>query len=292
MKYIPASVSRKAGRAMLKAQKNSPKILFVAGIVGAVGSTVLACRATLRVEDEVVIPAERKLEKIHAGTVDRDEVVKIYVDSAWKLTKLYGPSVFLGVASIAALTKSHSILSQRNAALGAAYATLDQAFQAYRSRVVDELGPQKDQEFRHGVEEREIVTYDKKGNPKIEPIRHAGTGDVSGYAKFFDESNVNWEPNKHRNMAFIGGVQSWANCRLIRKGHLFLNEVLDELGFEHTQEGSQVGWIYEADGREGSDGYVDFSIFDSAGNHRPFFDVGNGAILLDFNVDGEIWREI
>lgn len=302
MKYIPSSVTRATSRALLKAQKNSPKYLFIAGVAGMVGTTVLACKATLRVEDEVLIPAERAIERARGmhdqqrvQYTDKDfntDVTRVYIEAAGKMVKLYGPSVIVGVLSIAALTKSHNILSQRNAALGAAYATLDKAFQAYRARVVEEFGPQKDQELRHGVEEREIVSYDKKGNPKIEPTRHAGSGDVSGYAMFFDESNPNWEPNKHRNMAFIGSVQSWANSRLIKKGHLFLNEVLDELGFEHTTEGAVVGWIYDYDGREGSDGYVDFSIFDSAGNHRPFFDVGNGSILLDFNVDGPIYMEI
>ena len=46
MKFIPIAVSRKIAQQGLLASENAPKVLFVGGVVGMVGSTVLACRAT------------------------------------------------------------------------------------------------------------------------------------------------------------------------------------------------------------------------------------------------------
>jgi Family of unknown function (DUF6353) len=50
-KLIPVVISSKAARQVLVLQKHSPRILFVAGIAGALTSTVLACRATLKVSE-------------------------------------------------------------------------------------------------------------------------------------------------------------------------------------------------------------------------------------------------
>jgi hypothetical protein len=63
MKFVPDSLSRKmAGQALL-ARKHSPEILLVAGITSMVSSTVLACRATLKLEsvlDEIgLLPGQR-----------------------------------------------------------------------------------------------------------------------------------------------------------------------------------------------------------------------------------------
>ncbi len=63
MKLIPLSVSRTVARQLLTAQKHSPRILFVAGIGGVVVSTVLACKATLKVE-ETLQEIEREVSEV------------------------------------------------------------------------------------------------------------------------------------------------------------------------------------------------------------------------------------
>src|SRR4051812_31328569 len=51
MKFVPPAISRLVAGQVLNARKNSPQLLFGAGVVSMVGSTVLACRATLKLED-------------------------------------------------------------------------------------------------------------------------------------------------------------------------------------------------------------------------------------------------
>ena len=47
MKFVPDGVSRAGARQSLNLSKNSPNILFGVGVVGVIGTTVLASKATL-----------------------------------------------------------------------------------------------------------------------------------------------------------------------------------------------------------------------------------------------------
>ena len=294
MKYIPNAVSRKAASVALKTQKNSPTLLFIGGVVGVVATTVLACKATLELE-AVMNEAEKDkaacremLEDSARDSYTQDkydhDIRYITIRSAGKTLKLYGPAVILGSISIAALTKSHNILSKRNAALTAAYATLEKAFNEYRKRVTDELGADKDREFYFGTKDKVILSEDKNG-PKKKTIKVAA--DEAGYSKWFKKGNPNWEPTFEYNIVFLRGVQNMATDRLRAKGFLLLNDVYEHLGFERTREGLVVGW------RLGNgDDYVDFGIFNpaDAGRVHDFVLNGDEEIMLDFNVDGNIYE--
>src|SRR4051812_38041678 len=126
MKFIPDAISRKIAEQGLLASENAPKILFVAGVTGMVGSTVLACRATLKLDD-VLEGVQEDRQKAHevkrlvedpgytgGSTYTEAELKKdltiITVRGVVGVAKLYAPAVLLGAASITCLTKSHSIL--------------------------------------------------------------------------------------------------------------------------------------------------------------------------------------
>ena len=51
MNEMMSNVSRFAAKAKFKIGKHSPEILMVCGAVGAVTSAVMACKATLKVND-------------------------------------------------------------------------------------------------------------------------------------------------------------------------------------------------------------------------------------------------
>ena len=88
---------------------------------------------------------------------------------------------------------------------------------------------------------------------------------------------------------YLRRQQEFANEMLRSKGHLFLNEVYDILGFPRTKAGQVVGWIYDEKNPVG-DNYVDFGIYDITDERkRDFINGYERSILLDFNVDGNIW---
>lgn len=294
MKYVPTSVTRAIASQALKAQTNSPKILFVAGIVGVVGTVVLASKATLKLEDTLDHWDEKKTKAegfakdkqvVNYGEAElASDLKNIRIKTAVDVVKLYAPAVAVGVLSIAALTKSHNILNERNAALTAAYATLDQAFKQYRKRVVDQEGEFADLKYLHGVsEEPEVVTLEN-GEKKTTGKIKKGPAGASMYARFFDPLNRKWVPTPEYNKIFLNSKQNYMNDKLHARGYMFLNEVYEELGFESTKAGSQVGWVVG-----NGDGYIDFGMWDhESPKVREFVNGTEGSILLDFNVDGVI----
>jgi hypothetical protein len=304
MKFVPETIARKVASQQLLASKHAPRILFVGGVVGMVGSTVLACRATLKL-DEVLDAVEADRKQAHevkavvsvpeykgdATYTDQElrrDLTIIGVRGIGSIVKLYAPSVILGGISIAALTKSHSILQNRNLALTAAYTALDMAFTRYRERVVDRYGEEVDRDLRYDSEEIDILD-EETGKITAQTVAIGNPG--SAYARFFDsESSRCWSVDPDINLLFLSNVQRWCNDRLRARGHIFLNEVYDELGLSHTMPGAVVGWRWN---KGSGDDYIDFGIWDSNSQViKDFFNGREGAILLDFNVDGMIYDKL
>lgn len=287
-------------RGGLLLKKHSPEILTGVGIIGVVTAGVLAARATLKLEP-IVDRAKANLEAINdavdTGIVSieshADEIAlvrtkgEVYIHAGVDLGKLYGPSVALGTASIACILAAHGIMRQRNAALVAAYTVMEKGFKAYRARVVEEFGEEKDRDYLHGLVTKEET--DKDGKTTRTVGLHSDPNVHSVYARFFDEYNINWEKHAEKNLFFLKSQQNYWNDRLKMRGHVFLNEVYDSIGLEHSQAGSVVGWIWQGEG----DGYIDFGIFDLYNDQARMFVNGlERSILLDFNVDGVIFDKI
>lgn len=105
------------------------------------------------------------------------------------------------------------------------------------------------------------------------------------YARFFDETCKGYEKDTQYNLLMLRGQQQYANDLLHARGYVFLNDVYDMLGIDRTKEGQIVGWVYNKNNEVG-DNFVDFGILETNreiedGSYEP-------AILLDFNVDGNI----
>jgi hypothetical protein len=231
--HLPVAISTKVGRSALLLNKNSPTLLFGAGIAGVVGSTILACRATLKMENVLTEASNKMGEVKHFRNHDYAEHDRerdlglVRVQTGVKIIRLYAPAVILGGLSIAALTGSHRILNNRNAALSAAYTALDEVFSQYRRRVIDKYGEEQDREFRFETEQVEIIDPDTK---KKKTVTRVAPGAASGYARFFDQFSTSWSKDPEVNLFFLKCQQNYMNDLLKVRGHVFLNEVYDRLG--------------------------------------------------------------
>jgi hypothetical protein len=295
MKFVPKAVSRTVGRQILVARKNSPTILFATGVVGVVATTVMASKATLKLEEVMATNKEnlkqaRELQDENYSEEDRQKDITIlYFRGARDMAKLYGPTVLVGVLSIVCLTKSHRILMNRNTNLMAAYIALEKGFSQYRARVVNEFGEDKDRELRYGTETFESIEETKSGS-KIKNVTGVGPNGASIYARFFDRDNQNWDPKGEYNYFFLKAQQNYLNDKLRARGHVLLNDAYDSLGMDRSPAGAVVGWLWP----RGVDNDIDFGIFDKASMDRfhDFITGREGCILLDFNVDGIIYDKI
>lgn len=299
---IMKSVNGVTSKAVMKLKKHSPEILVVAGIAGTVVSAVLACKATTKVA-EILDETKGTLDTIHEGmetgaingqeytTEDgKKDTVVVYAQTGMKLTKLYGPAIILGTLSITSILASNNILRKRNVALGAAYAAIDKSFKEYRGRVIERFGEQVDTELKYGIkakkfEEIEVDPETGKEKKVKKTVMVADPNLQSDYAVYFDSKSRNYETNPDYNRMFLKAQQAFANDKLQTRGHLFLNEVLDDLDLPRTPAGQIVGWT-----KDGPDGYVNFRIVEveretEDGRHEP-------VLLLDFNVEGNIWEKM
>ena len=294
-------------------KKHSPEILVAAGVVGVVASSVIACKATLKVND-VLTEAKNDIDKIHS-VMENEELAEkypeetakkdlaiVYAQTGLKLAKLYAPAVALGALSVTSIIASNKILRKRNVALAAAYATVDKGFKEYRGRVVERFGEEVDRQLKYNIKAKEIeesVTNENGEEKKTTVVKnYVNPTDVSGYARFFEEytrdergnviKNLCWDRNNEYNLIFLKAQQQYANDMLRSRGRLFLNDVYKMLGFPPSKEGQIVGWVYDEKNPMG-DNYVDFGIFASCQNYSDFIYSDNEALLLDFNVDGNIW---
>lgn len=295
---VKGMISKTAGRTGLVLKKYSPEILMVSGVVGVIGSTILACKATLKVE-EILEDADRKFTMIKDCKEQRPEeypekdykrdMTLAYVQTGAEFVKIYWPAATLGAISIGCLLGAHGIMKKRNIALMASYKALEQMYSDYRHRVVEELGEEKDRQYHLGLKPETIsgVEIDENGKSKKvkKDVEIIDPNKYSMYARYFDESSLQWSKVPGYNMMFLKAQQNYANDLLRTRGHVFLNEVYDLLGIPRSQPGAVVGWVLG----EGDD-FIDFGIYNADSEEvRDFVNGYEQKILLDFNVDGIIY---
>lgn len=303
------TATRTFHRVGFQLKKHSPEILVVTGVVGTVVSTVMACKATTKV-NFILEETKKQVDIVHEGaekgevqgymengevgmipyTVEdsKKDLAIVYGQTTLKFAKLYGPSVVLGAMSIASILCGHNMLRKRNLALAAAYKVVDTGFKQYRNNVVERFGEQMDRELKYGIKAKEIeeTVVDKKGKEKtVTKTVEVAEPSHSPYTFCFDETADGWVRDSEANKFFLLRQQEYANEKLRSKGYLFLNEVLDMVGIDRKRVGQTVGWMLDGDG----DGYVDFGIFDiHCEANRNFVNGLEKSIWLDFNVDGDI----
>ena len=281
-------VTRIVGRAGLVLSKHAPTILTAAGTAGFIGTTVLASKATLKVEETVAEEAAL-LVKVHEAhesgkLTDKDathDKVVLYSRMTTKLVKLYAPALILGAASIVSLATGHGIMLKRNASLAAAYAAVDQAFKTYKKKIESKFGKEAVLDALVSVPEEDLT----KDEMTLEAI--TAVDGVSPYGVIFDSTNNNWSADEDLSMLHLKCQQQYANDILQTRGHIFLNEVYKMLGFPHTPAGAVTGWV-----KGNGDDFIDFNIYDGMFEGED----SNGRTVtkwaLDFNVDGVMWDKI
>lgn len=286
-----------------KVKRFSPEILMVVGVTGVITAGVLACKATLKLddvvtkaEDDIVDVKNRRSENAFETEVDFNKALtKVYINRGFQVAKLYTPAISVGLVGVGCLLGAHGIMSKRNVAMAAAYSAVESSFAEYRGRVVNEVGEDKEKELRYGIVETEVPVYDESGKQtgtkKLSDVT-MGNGGYSGYARIFDETNEMWSNIPGQNQFFLTNQQNWLNDRLDARGYVFLNDVYKCLGIPVTPAGQVVGWL-ASNHEDSKDGQIDFGLFEIEKQaKRDFVNGFEKAVILDFNVDGDIHQKI
>lgn len=290
-------------RISFRIKKRSPEILITVGIGGVIVSTVMACRATTKLDP---ILKESRASIDHAKSCDRNpgdqgdekkEVAMIYAQTGVKIVKLYAPSVVLGAASISSILASNNILRKRNVALAAAYTAVDKSFKEYRNRVVERFGEEVDKEIRYNVKKQKVeetVVDEETGKEKKvkKTVDVVNIDTENTYARYFDkETSKYWEKDHSYNMTFLSAQQSIMDVRLQTKHDewIFLNDVYRELGIAPSKAGQMVGWNLND---PESDTFIDLRIqevYREVLNERTGEMEVEKVVMIDPNCSGHTW---
>ena len=296
---IKNAVTFTVGRGGLLLKKYAPEICMALGTVGFVGAIATApksaekAKVVMKVyhEDMATIDEAANLAengKLEYSQKDKTEdLIGTYRDVIIGTAKAWAPTVALAGASLTAFYVAFGVLKSRNARLATAAAAAEAALKLYRTRVVDDVGADKDLEYMFGAKKvqgevaKDEATHVIEAPPEVK--EDSTFKDYSEYARFFDSASPFWTKRPEENLMFLKNMEEKWNDKLYSRGHVFLNEVYDSLGIPHSQRGAVMGWV-----RDGANTRINFGIFNNADTHetvRRFINGYEPVILLDFNVD-------
>lgn len=260
---IKSKITLAAGAVKLACKNHAPAILLGTGIVAGVACVITACKATTKVGDILDDANEQitKADETLAGNMpvkegetyteeDHDKDVKIIkTQTAVKLAKNYAVPAALGLVSICGILGGYKILNDRYMALGTAFNGLSAAFAKYRERVRNEMGIDADRHFRYGTRLKQVLdengnVVDVKREDEFPEDSFHFDGDPLCY-EFSAATSTEFRSEFHRrpeNWQRLCDVQDWARTVVATRGHVFLNEILEQLGLAPCAAGQILGW--------------------------------------------------
>ncbi len=316
--HLPAKLVFAANRSKLLLVKASPKLLMVGGLLTLGACVVTACRATIKAQDILEEAAENKAKCEKAEEMADADPTIIYTQADRKadrfevgrrlvvgLAKVYWPSVVLGLAGVAMVAGGNSILTKRHVATMAALSATEKAFSEYRAKMKQALGADIERGILMGEKAKALPPMNKEELAeylKEHPDERLTFNDgrippwCGPYARIWSRESAPRAYNGIKDMDrfWLATKESILNHKLRMRGHMFLNEVWDELCMERTTNGQAVGWIYKGDGTNtDGDDLIKLNIEAFWSDPGPV-DIDTEVYLhedfiIDPNCDGVIW---
>ena len=306
---------RSTGRTIINfCSKRSPELLIAAGII-SFGATVYAVAKESKKQENINEDFEEEKGDIKVDYTTTEEMTDwdykkelagCYLRYVGRSAQNYGPAIGFSLLSVGCFLTSYGIMRKRNLAILAAYNAVSEAFKDYRARVIEKEGKDADLYYMTGSKVKSITVTDENGEKHKEKLLVDGS--ASGLYSFkFSKYKENGERNQQWsdtdplfNDMYLRGMQNELNDTLylrtifddnhnvIQPGHVFLNEIRDLLGEDHTMVGSIVGNLYSPSPIDGCDGYINFNMIKG-----EEVDPDSGK-MIDFwmitpNVDGVIY---
>lgn len=283
---ISPTVQKALSRGLLQVQKHAPEILTAVGVASVLGGVVLAAKNTLKLEQTLDEGQDRLRwvnEQIEEGDVPINHRTGIYIRNAVEVGKLYFIPTGLVIGGLVCMLGAQNIVNKRNVALLGAYNGLAASYDAYRDRVREEVGEEKEKDLYLG--QRTETVEDENGKKVKRKVLVEGEHVGSPFRFKYDATNDNWTGFHDENLFRLQVAQNMYNDILQAKGHVFLRDVLNTLGIKDTPASAITGWIYDPENpNHPGDNFIEFNVRDYQAEH--------GYILLDFNVDGTIFDKI
>jgi hypothetical protein len=212
-------------------KENATLLLTAGGVVGTVGTAVLAARGGVKYA-QVLREHQETLQTEELGLIDPEQPLP-EID---KMTKVklavpyFGPSVILGGVTIASIIMSHRMSAQKIAGLAAAYGLAERNLAEYKEKVAEKLtGPKKAAIGEEISQERVIRAGDPPSNLVI----------VEGEVLCFDEATDRYFRS---TMEKIRSAVNKINAEILQSDYADASSFYHELGMKGTTWSDEVGW--------------------------------------------------
>jgi Family of unknown function (DUF6353) len=200
---------------------NSPSILTVIGVTGTLTTAYLTGRASFKAAEII-----RKTAYEEGYATEQTIEMKRRVELVWKE---FVPATATGLLTVAAIIGANRIGTRRAAALAAAYTLSEKAFEQYREKILEKLGPAKEQTARD-----EIAAARMRETPPGEVII-TGNGNVL----FMDQYTGRYFQS---DMETVKGAVNKLNYELNQNMYASLNDFYGMIGLDATSVGEELGW--------------------------------------------------
>jgi len=194
---------------------NSTGILTGLGVAGAVTSAVLTGRAAFRVGIDVT-------ERFDEATPTTKELVKEYY-------KDFIPGAVVLAGTVTCIIAANSIGTRRTAAITAAFKLSEELAEGYKKKVVETLGPQKEEKMRSELAKERM---EEKGGYQNIII-------VGPDVLFFDSLSGRFFKSEVEK---IKRAENEINHQVNHFYYASLSEFYEKIGLEPTEFSDSFGW--------------------------------------------------
>lgn len=250
-------------------KKYSPQILTVLGIVGMIGTVVMAVKATPKCE-QILEEAEERLReetKDEKATLDKKETAKYFVKAYW-------PVAAMGVVSTACFIASNYVSGKREAVMATALGVSEAALHRFQETTLETVGRNTMDEIKakvadkHLAESKVDVSTEEKRNANVTRTKYGETLFYDPYLDRYFRSDL-----EH-----IRRCVNDLNERALSGDFIPLNDLYYLLDLNECKKGDDFGW-HPYDG--GDKVEIKYS--------ARIADWGEPCIVLDYEVEPEYY---
>jgi Family of unknown function (DUF6353) len=157
------------------AAENSPAILAALGVSGTLTTAYLAAKGAFKASDDIRTANAEKHQKFLVALESEDSAEadelnggELTTQEKAELTwKCYIPAAASAALTVSAIILAVRVQERRNAALAAAYTTVEKSYAEYRAKNLEKIGKKKEQEVRDEIAQDKMNQTDLSRTPII-----------------------------------------------------------------------------------------------------------------------------
>lgn len=203
--------------------RNSPAILTAVGVAGTVFTAVLTGRGAVRAYK---IAQDNRLIAMFPD-VPEDLTLREQIPLVWKE---FIPPALVGTGTIAAIIMANRIGARRTAAVTAAFAITERAYDEYKDKVVELHGEAKERKVRDAIAQDRIEEV-----AEVRELPAASDGKVLCLDAYSGRTF-------YSTVEEVKAAQNWVNYELLNNMHASLTDFYGRVGLARTQISDDLGW--------------------------------------------------